>query len=78
MPSKFKNLSNLHDDQVVPALLNKGKQPLDLPLETNEKRRDNPLDLNQSIIPEGNHEVDNTSIKRDLNDLRGLSEKQPQ
>jgi hypothetical protein len=38
----------------LPALLNKGKQQQqleNLPLETNEKRKDLFVDINQSIIP---------------------------
>ena len=50
--SSMENLSKRHDEQVVPALRNKGmpKSSESLPLETNEKRRDFPLEINQSAI----------------------------
>jgi hypothetical protein len=43
-------------------------------LETNEKRRDFSADINQSIIPEMPNENDNASIKKDLNELRDISD----
>ena len=66
--------SNLHDEQVVPALLHKGKG---LPLETNQKSaKEAPsFAVNQSSIPELINEGGEVTSRKDVSDYREPTER---
>jgi hypothetical protein len=66
---------NPHDEQVLPALAHKNRQNYEnLPLDTNEKRKEMIIEVNQSVVQEQEAEQE-LSSRKDLADLKPLTDR---